>query len=83
MNVQCNRQCEYMCGYATQVVCVHTGSEYNIPLSILLHPNHPERAPTVYVRPTPVMVVKPSSFVAPSGLVTLPYLTGWQQVNHF
>ncbi|KAI8546044.1 hypothetical protein RHMOL_Rhmol07G0085200 [Rhododendron molle] len=51
---------------------------YNIPVVIWLLEPYPRRAPLVYVNPTRDMVIKrPHSFVDPSGLVSVPYLSNW------
>ena len=56
----------------------YLGVKYNIPVALWLGERYPRTAPTLYVRPTAAMVLKPRhALVDGSGLVSTPYLTAW------
>ncbi|XP_071850688.1 uncharacterized protein [Apostichopus japonicus] len=57
------------------------GSTYNIPICIWLFESHPCNPPMCYVRPTPMMMIKPSKHVDVNGRVYLPYLHEWKHPN--
>ena len=52
--------------------------KYNIPVALWLGEKYPRTPPTLYVRPTADMVIKPRhALVDGSGLVSTPYLSAW------
>ena len=54
--------------------------KYNIPVSIWIPAKYPIVPPTMYVVPTPDMIIKPRhAFVDASGVVSTPYLRNWSQ----
>ena len=56
--------------------------QYNTPVCIWLHENHPASWPRCWVRPSVSMVINPTCpFVDAQGLVTLPCLSNWTQVG--
>jgi len=56
----------------------YVGVKYNIPVTLWVGEGYPASAPTLYVTPTPAMVVKPGhALVDGSGLVATPYLAAW------
>uniref|UniRef100_A0A2M4AGB9 Putative vacuolar sorting protein/ubiquitin receptor vps23 n=1 Tax=Anopheles triannulatus TaxID=58253 RepID=A0A2M4AGB9_9DIPT len=57
------------------------GNTYNIPICIWLMDTHPKNAPICYVKPTPDMRIKVSSFVDFNGKIYLPYLHEWNPKN--
>lgn len=57
------------------------GATYNIPICIWLFETHPYNPPMCYVRPTQVMMIKPSKHVDANGRVYLPYLHEWKHPN--
>lgn len=62
------------------VPIVYRGSSYNIPIRIWIMSYHPSGPPTIYVKPTPDMVVlERHDHVDRNGLVYLPYLSEWNE----
>ena len=57
------------------------GNNYNIPVCIWILDTHPYNPPMAYVRPTPVMQIKPNQYVDANGKVDLPYLRDWKHVS--
>ncbi|XP_041352550.1 tumor susceptibility gene 101 protein-like [Gigantopelta aegis] len=56
----------------------YKGNNYNIPVCIWILDTHPYNPPMVYVRPTPVMQIKPNQYVDANGKVDFPYLSYWK-----
>ncbi|XP_041351921.1 tumor susceptibility gene 101 protein-like isoform X2 [Gigantopelta aegis] len=56
----------------------YKGNNYNIPVCIWILDTHPYNPPMAYVRPTPVMQIKPNRYVDANGKVDLPYLREWK-----
>ncbi|KAM4605060.1 E3 ubiquitin-protein ligase RNF31 isoform 2-T2 [Polymixia lowei] len=65
--------------YLAGTVPVHyDGNDYNIPVCIWLHENHPISRPRCYVCPSVSMVINPSCpWVDPSGHIALSCLSNW------
>jgi ESCRT-I complex subunit TSG101 len=57
----------------------YQGSNYDIPVELLIKPNYPRDRPLFFVRPTPDMMITPSHPCVDSsnGAVVHPYLTRW------
>ncbi|KAI9680619.1 MAG: hypothetical protein M1817_004059 [Caeruleum heppii] len=53
------------------------GTTYWIPIAIWVPHAYPWEAPTVYVTPTPGMMVRPGQHISAEGRVYHPYLSGW------
>ena len=52
--------------------------KYNIPVALWLGEAYPASPPTLYVRPTADMIIRPAhTFVDASGCVSTPYLAAW------
>ena len=55
----------------------YRNATYNIPIAVRVLPQYPQRAPDIFVTPTPNMVVKPSQHVDERGRVYHPNLAYW------
>lgn len=57
----------------------YRGATYNIPLVIWLPKGYPHNAPIVSLKPTPEMLIRPSSHVDVVGRIYHPFLAYWHQ----
>ncbi|GIL66936.1 hypothetical protein Vafri_20457 [Volvox africanus] len=55
----------------------YQGAKYNIPILMWLTEQYPYTPPQVFVVPTSSMIIRPSTFVNPSGQVSTPLLLSW------
>lgn len=58
-----------------------SGKNYNFPLRVWLHADHPRQAPTVYVVPTSDMNIKTGPNINSEGKVQVLYLSEWEEVS--
>ena len=58
----------------------HTGSVYYCPIQMYVQTKHPHTKPTVYVRPTPdMMIERGAEYVDHAGQITTPSLTSYSE----
>jgi len=68
---------QLLCLYGT-VPIFYNNSQYNIPVTIWVVDQYPMLPPTVFVSPTPDMIIKPRhQHVDSTGMTYLPYLSSW------
>ena len=60
---------------------LYTGSQYFIPVSIIVMLDHPRSAPHVYIKPTASMELVLSEMVNSFGRVYIEFLRNWNRVS--
>eukprot|EP01112_Ceratiomyxa_fruticulosa_P010891 TRINITY_DN2903_c0_g1_i1.p1 TRINITY_DN2903_c0_g1~~TRINITY_DN2903_c0_g1_i1.p1 ORF type:complete len:387 (+),score=78.78 TRINITY_DN2903_c0_g1_i1:171-1331(+) len=61
---------------------IYGGVQYNIPIKLWIVDQYPYAPPTVFVSPTPEMIITPRhKHVDAAGMVYLPYLSTWSPLT--